>query len=151
MLRLFVLLLALLSTAPALAVDRPLDDPALEHRALELQKQFRCLVCQNESIADSKADLAADLRRLVRERIAAGDSDDEVRAYLVARYGDWVLLKPPVKRETWVLWFGPAALLLLAGLGVLLWYRRSGGRTATAAPLDADERRRLDALLRDGG
>jgi len=150
MLRPLAVLLVLLLAAPALAADRPLDDAAQEGRALQLHKELRCLVCQNQSIAESNAELAADLRRLVRERIAAGASDDEVRAYMVARYGDWVLLAPPVKRQTWALWFGPAALLLLAGLGVLLWYRRGSNRPPPPT-LSAEERRRLEALLRDDG
>ena len=147
--RLLLALAFLLTPSAALAAEQPLGDPAQERRALALHKELRCLVCQNQSIAESNAELARDLRRLVRERIAAGDSDDEVRSYLVARYGDWVLLAPPVKQETWALWFGPALLLLVAGLGVVFWYRRSRARPAPAAALDADERRRLDAILND--
>jgi cytochrome c-type biogenesis protein CcmH len=130
----------------ALAKDAPLADPELERRALDLHKEIRCLVCQNQSIAESNAELAGDLRRLVRERLAAGDGEAEVKAWLAARYGDWVLLAPPLKPVTWALWFGPAALLLAAGLGVGFWHRR-GRKTAPPAPLDAAERRRLDALL----
>jgi cytochrome c-type biogenesis protein CcmH len=148
MLRLLgLVLVALLLPAAAVAADTPLADANLERRALALNKELRCLVCQNQSIAESSAELAADLRRLVRERIAAGDSDAAVRTYLAARYGDWVLLAPPLKRETWLLWFGPAALLLLAALGLSAWYRRR--QPAPAPPLDADERRRLRALLAD--
>ncbi|MDJ0897067.1 MAG: cytochrome c-type biogenesis protein CcmH, partial [Alphaproteobacteria bacterium] len=95
---------------PAVAVvspDEMLDDPALEARARALSKELRCLVCQNESIDESDADLARDLRKIVRERLVAGDTDDEVIGYLTARYGDFVLLNPPVKPLTWALWFGP--------------------------------------------
>jgi cytochrome c-type biogenesis protein CcmH len=129
--------------------DVPLDDPALEARAVALHKELRCLVCQNQSIAESNAGLARDLRQLVRERLAAGDSDDEVLAFLVARYGDWVLLAPPFKARTWALWLGPLLVLGLAAAGVLLWYRRGGSRPA-AAPLSAEECRRLQDLLEDG-
>ena len=107
------------------AAEKPLSDPALERRALALYREIRCLVCQNQSIAESNAGLARDLRQLVRERIGAGASDAQVIAYLVERYGDWVLLQPPFKAATWALWFAPVAVLLLAGLGVFAWYRRS--------------------------
>jgi len=143
---------------PALAVepDEVLDDPALEARAREISAGLRCLVCQNESIDSSSADLAKDLRILVRERLVAGDSDDEVRAFMVARYGDFVLLKPPVKPETYVLWFGPAAILLIGALGVAVYIRqrrpqRAQGtdeaQTEAGAGLSPAERARLDSLL----
>src|SRR5690606_34587623 len=104
-----LILALLLFAAPALAigVDEPLPDPAQEQRAREISKSLRCLVCQNQSIEDSNATLAKDLRRIVRERVQAGDSDDQVREYLVARYGDWVLLKPPFNVRTAALWIGP--------------------------------------------
>jgi cytochrome c-type biogenesis protein CcmH len=143
------LLLALPQGALAVAVDPPMDDPALEARAQALFADLRCLVCQNQSISDSNADLARDLRMIVRERIAAGNSDIEARSYLVDRYGDWVLLKPPVKAATWVLWFGPLVLLALAGwLGFGL-YRRRGPRQEEARPLDVQEQERLKLLLKD--
>ncbi len=151
---LLALLLPFLAVAAAGAqegpADQPLDDPVLEARAIRLHKELRCLVCQNQSIAESNAGLARDLRQLVRERIAAGDDDEEVRAYLVARYGDWVLLAPPFKAETWLLWFGPVLILLLAGIGVVLWYRRGSARRPAPAPLNEAERRRLRDLLGDG-
>lgn len=141
------LLLALL-TFPAFAVDpaERLADPALEARARALSQEIRCLVCQNQSIDDSNADLARDLRVLVRERLAAGDSDAAIKDFLVARYGDFVLLKPPVKASTYLLWFGPAAVFLLGALAVLLFLRRRPA-TPAAAPLSAEERRRLQELL----
>lgn len=143
-------LAAMLWTGPAAGFgsDEPLADPAQELRARELAKGFRCLVCQNQSIFDSDAELAVDLRRIVRERIHAGDSDAEVTDYLVARYGDFVLLKPPLNPKTYLLWFGPAVIALI-GLGaVVVFIRRT--RVATApAPLNEAERARLDALLDD--
>jgi len=121
-------------------------DPALEERARSLGKELRCLVCQNQSIDDSDADLARDLRILVRERLVAGDSDREVIDYVAARYGDFVLLDPPMKPSTWILWFGPGVLGAIGLAGVVIFFRR---RTATAAaPLDDAERARLDELLR---
>lgn len=133
----------------AFQVDQPLDDPALEARALHLHQQLRCLVCQGQAISDSNAELARDLRQIVRERIAAGETDAQVKQYLVARYGDFVLLNPPVKASTYVLWFGPALILLLGAAGVFFLLRRSRGRAVAAAPLSADERRRVEALLDD--
>ena len=139
-------LLLLTFSGPALAVnpDERLADPVLEARARARGKSLRCLVCQNQSIDDSNADLAHDLRVLVRERLSAGDSDAQVLAYLQARYGDYVLLKPPLDPATWVLWFGPAAVLL-AGLGVLVLRRRAV--PAEVPPLNAEERARLDHLM----
>ena len=145
MLRLLVLLLALATPAAAFQVDKPLPDPAQEARATALGHEVRCLVCQNQSIADSNAELARDLRRLVRERIAAGDSDEAVLDYLVARYGDWVLLEPPFKATTLALWLGPPALLLAAAGAAFFWRRRQAG--SSEAPLSDDERRRLAELI----
>ncbi|MCI0430800.1 MAG: cytochrome c-type biogenesis protein CcmH [Rhodospirillales bacterium] len=123
-----------------------LADPALEARARSLSREIRCLVCQNQSIDESEADLARDLRLIVRERIAAGDSDDAVKAFLVERYGDFVLLNPPVKPKTWLLWFGPAAILAMALGGAALYLRRRP-KLAEAPPLDAAERVELDRLM----
>ena len=154
MLKVLLVLAALLLAGPPAAgqtaPEVPLADAALEARALALHREIRCLVCQNQSIAESNAELARDLRRLVRERLTAGDSDDEVTAYLVARYGDWVLLKPPFRAITALIWLAPILLLLLGGGLVVLWYRR--GRRDAAAPeaLAADERARLERLLTDG-
>ncbi|MDE3116001.1 MAG: cytochrome c-type biogenesis protein CcmH [Pseudomonadota bacterium] len=92
-----------------------LSDPALEARAVALQKQFRCLVCQGESLDESNADLAKDLRRLIRARILAGDSDKQITDFLVSRYGDFILMKPPLQENTYLLWFGPLLVLLIAG------------------------------------
>ena len=142
-----------LAAGPGLAFtpDEPLADSALEARARALHAELRCMVCQGQSIADSNAPLAQDMRAIVRERIAAGASDDAVRGFLTDRYGDYVLLDPPVKPETYALWFGPAAVLV-AGAAIafaLVRRARAGARDAGAAPLSAEERRRLDALLDD--
>jgi cytochrome c-type biogenesis protein CcmH len=148
MIRALALLLALLSVAPALAVlpGERLDDPALEARARDISRELRCQVCQNQSIDDSNAPLAADLRRLVRERIKAGDNDAQVFQYVTQRYGDYVLLRPPLRMDTLLLWFGPAAVLLIAAVVLIIGIRRRRVATATA-PLAPDEEKRLAALL----
>jgi cytochrome c-type biogenesis protein CcmH len=144
-------LLALMLLAPAAFAVEPserLADPALEARARTLSEQLRCLVCQNETIDESGAPLAHDLRVLLRERIAAGDSDAQAVKYLTDRYGDFVLLKPPVVPATYILWFGPIAVLLLAGGGTLAYLRRR--RAATPVPpLSAAEQRRIERLLEE--
>jgi cytochrome c-type biogenesis protein CcmH len=148
---LFICLAGWSAPALAVAVDKPLDDPRQEVRARAIHKQLRCLVCQNQSIEDSNASLARDLRNLVRERIAAGDSDEMTIRYVVERYGDWVLLRPPVKAGTVLLWIGPAVFLMLAMAFIALWYRRRAGLTAgTTAPLSSEEQVRLKDLLDDG-
>ncbi len=145
----FILIAVTLSiTAFAVAVDdKPLKDPVKEAMARALMKEIRCLVCQNQSIEDSNADLARDLRQIVRERISLGDSPDNVRAYLVDRYGDWVLLEPPVNTSTYLLWGSPFLLLLLVAYGVM----RSRREQAGLAPLSSEEQEKLDAILREGG
>jgi cytochrome c-type biogenesis protein CcmH len=151
---LLAVLLFLLHAAPALAVlpDEKLADPDLEARARALSKELRCVVCQNQSIDDSNADIARDLRLLIRERILAGDSDGEIKAYLVERYGAFVLLKPPVNERTWLLWAAPVIVLLIGGGIVVLQVRRR--RAAGTEPaLSATEEARLRRLLDgdDGG
>ncbi len=148
--RVILLLLALLIAAPALAVqpDEMLADPALEARARAISKEVRCLVCRNESIDDSNAELARDLRLLVRERLTAGDSDAEVLGYLVERYGEFVLLKPIFSAANALLWLsGPIAFLL--GLTAIVAYHRTRRPHAAAneAPLSDAEKRRLDDIL----
>ena len=128
---------------PPAASDRPLPDAAQEARARALFGDIRCVVCQHESIADSPAGIAADMRRLVREEIAAGKSDQAVRADLVRRYGDYVLFQPPVRAGTWLLWFGPFALVLGAG-AVFVW--RSRRRRVEVQPLTAEEEQALAEL-----
>ena len=149
---LLALLCPLLVLGPqALAVEpgEMLADPVLEARARDISKELRCLVCQNQSIDDSNAPLAHDLRVLVRQRLVAGDSNEAVKQYLVARYGDYVLMKPPFKPETWVLWLGPPVLLLLGG--ALVWsVLRGRGRastTAAEAALSPEEEKRLSELV----
>jgi len=116
--------LFLVTAAAAAPAPESLPDPAQEARARSLQKEFRCLVCQGESIDESGAPLAADLRRLIREHIAKGESDAEIEHYLVARYGDFILMKPPFQADTYALWAAPFAVLLLAGgLGTLVVLR----------------------------
>jgi cytochrome c-type biogenesis protein CcmH len=142
---------ALSGLQPALAVqpDEILPDPALEARARALSSELRCMVCQNQSIDDSDAPLARDLRILVRERLKAGDSDEKVLNFLTERYGEFVLLKPRFSERTALLWLAPAALLLIGGITILLASRRK--RPAYAAspqPLTPDETRRLDELSR---
>lgn len=137
------------SGAIAVQPDEVLDDPALEARARALGKELRCLVCQNQSIDDSDAPLARDLRVLVRERLVAGDSDRDVRAFVVARYGDFVLYRPPFRASTVLLWLGPLIMIVLGASGIALYYRRRARAAAETEPLSEEERRRLDALLKD--
>ena len=142
-----VLMLVLLGPAAGFAVqpDEKLDDPVLEGRARELSHLIRCLVCQNESIDTSNAPLARELRLLVRERLTAGDSDQEVLHFLVARYGDFVLLRPRLTPANYLLWFGPAVLLLLGLGGIALYFRRR--RPAKSQALSAEEEARLARLM----
>ena len=143
---LLVLMLALLAaSAWAVQPDEMLADPKLEARARAISRDLRCLVCQNQSIDDSDAELARDLRLLLRERLRAGDSDEQAKQFLVDRYGDYVLLKPPFKTTTLALWLGPPALLL-AGLAIA-WNTARKRRPKEAAPLTAEEKARLDKLL----
>ena len=143
-----LLLLVLVLAGPVRAVEpsEVLPDPALEARAREIGRALRCVVCQNQSIDDSNAEVARDMRRAVRERLVAGDGDSAVFDFMVARYGDYVLLKPPFKTGTLVLWLGAPLVLLIAG-GVLLIAARRRKAIVPPSPLSDEERRRLDALL----
>jgi len=146
--RLAALCLLLLVAVPAYAVSDPAEmmrDPAQEARAEQVGRQLRCLVCQNESIEDSGADLARDLRAIVRQRVAAGDTDAQITAWMVARYGNFVRLRPPFNTITAALWLSPV-LAVLAGLGVALLGRR--GRQPAPPPLSETERLRLAELTR---
>ncbi|MFM9865225.1 MAG: cytochrome c-type biogenesis protein [Micropepsaceae bacterium] len=140
--------LAFCWTAFAVEPDEILADPALEARARALTQDLRCVVCQNQSVDDSDAPLARDMRVLVRERIKAGDSDDQVRAFMIERYGKFVLLNPPVEGDTLVLWLAPFAVVGLGVLGAWAYIRSLARQPATAAPLSATEedavRRKLD-------
>ena len=143
----FVLTTLLVTGAMAFENDAPLDDPLLEERARDLAKQVRCLVCQNQSIFDSDAELAKDLRKIVRERIVSGDSNLAVTEYLVSRYGDFVLLKPPVKPKTYLLWFGPVLIVLLSAIAVVLFLRRAADTRRLPEKLTSAERRRVEHLV----
>ncbi|HEY0053342.1 MAG TPA: cytochrome c-type biogenesis protein [Caulobacteraceae bacterium] len=145
-LRLIAAAAAVLCLAAAGDPSERLPDPAQEARARDLFAQVRCVVCQNESIDDSEAELAGDLRRAVREQVAAGRSDAQIKAWLVARYGDFVLLRPPLKPGTLVLWGAPFALLLGGGVWLLLAARR---RRAETAELTAEESEALERLSQD--
>ena len=139
------------SAAHAVLPDEVMSDPAKEARARNLSRELRCMVCQNQSIDDSEAPLARDIRLLVRERIAAGDSDGQVIDFLVARYGEFVLLKPRFERQTLLLWLIPPLLLIGGGLGLWLHARRRvGSGSAAVPPLTADEEARLSVLMADG-
>ncbi|EKE43684.1 cytochrome C biogenesis protein [Oceaniovalibus guishaninsula JLT2003] len=149
MIRALLLILVLATPAFAVQPDEVLDDPALETRARELSKGLRCLVCRNESIDESNADLARDLRLLVRERLVAGDTDAEALAFITDRYGEYVLLSPPATGSTLILWLAGPAMLVAAG-GLAAVYLRRRGRTADRDdPLDPSEEARLRELLRD--
>ncbi|MEO1091681.1 MAG: cytochrome c-type biogenesis protein [Pseudomonadota bacterium] len=137
------------AAAAAPSPSEMLDDPALEQRARAISAELRCVVCQNESIDASNAPLAADMRRLVRERLAAGDDDHAVMAYMTARYGDFVLLRPPVRSNTWLLWFGPAVVGALAASALVVALVRRRAAPAASVPLTAEEQRLVDDLLRE--
>ena len=146
---LFVSLLLLCAITPIVVAKEAQptgDDPAVEQRLTNLSKELRCLVCQNETLADSQADLAADLRGEIREQIKAGKSDKEIIEFLTARYGQFILYRPRVTPATYLLWFGPF-VLLLGGLWVLFTYIRQRRDSVSEEPLSADERRRAEELL----
>jgi cytochrome c-type biogenesis protein CcmH len=146
-------LLALLAGAmPSIAVqpDEVLDDPALESRAREISAELRCVVCQNQSIDDSDAEIARDLRLLVRERLVAGDSDEQVVAYIVARYGDFVLLRPPFQANTLALWLAPPIMAVVMATLAILYFQTYQRRRAAGTgldPLSPSDRAELDALV----
>jgi cytochrome c-type biogenesis protein CcmH len=139
--------LFLMTVAPAHAVepDEMLKDPALEARAEHIGQQLRCPVCKTESIEESDADFTKDLRRVVRERVQAGDSDDQVLDFMRARYGNFILLKPPFEASTWALWLAPPFILLLGGIAIAIIMRRRSA-VADIAPLTASEKKAIEAL-----
>jgi cytochrome c-type biogenesis protein CcmH len=153
MLLLLLVAIGLLSTSAsppvwaAVSPSEQLADPVLEERARILGRELRCLVCQNQSIDDSDADLARDLRQVVRERLIAGDSNQAILDYLTDRYGAFVLLRPPVTKSTWALWFSPIALLMVAAATVLVWHRR---QSDPEQPWTDGEQERLDEALTEG-
>ncbi|WP_174222292.1 cytochrome c-type biogenesis protein [Polynucleobacter necessarius] len=145
---LFSVFFCMLCLQPAVANDAvPLaDDPVVEQRLISISEEMRCLVCQNESLAGSRSDLANDLRREIRTLIKEGKSDDQIRSFMVERYGDFVLYRPPVKPITWLLWIGPFVILLI-GVGVLLIYLRRRNEAPSAKALSAEDNQQMDALL----
>lgn len=144
-----IIYLALSLNATAIGVDKnQLSDPAQEARAQQIMKQLRCLVCQNQSIVESDAGLAVDLRAIVREQINAGQTDKQIITFMTSRYGDWVLLKPPFKAATAILWLGPLFLLLIGGFFVFRYVRQKPS-ISTPEPLSPDEEKRLKHILRD--
>lgn len=148
----FALIMSLCVITPGWAVEpsEVLKDPALEARARSLSAELRCLVCQNQSIDDSNAQLAKDLRILVRERLSAGDSDKEVMDFIVARYGEFVLLRPRFGLHTFILWFGPLFILLLAGYGFFRMRSGVASYSLEQTPdLDAAEKRQIEKILQD--
>lgn len=148
---LFAVLAALCLAQPVMAKEAaPLaEDPAVEKRMIEISEELRCLVCQNESLAGSQADLAKDLREEVRGLIKSGKSDAEVKDFLVSRYGDFVLYRPQVKPITYALWAGPFVLLLI-GIVVLVGFLRKRSTQVDEQPLSDADRKRAEALLKDG-
>ena len=143
-----LLMLFLLSFGCVIANEAaPLaDDPVTEQRLISISEEMRCLVCQNESLAGSRSDLANDLRREIRILIKEGKSDDQIRTFMVERYGDFVLYRPPVKPVTWLLWIGPFVILVLGIAGLLMYLRRRNSSVPNVALTDADNQR-IDALL----
>ncbi len=148
--RTLMLLLLMLFASLSLAKEAaPLAvDETVEKRMVTISEELRCLVCQNESLAGSHADLAQDLRREIRKLIGEGKTDQEILDFMVARYGDFVRYRPPVKPTTWLLWGGPF-LLLAGGIGALIAFLRRRGREQVAPQLSAEEHRRAAALLKD--
>ena len=145
-----LLLMLWLPLACAAQVAQPTDaDPVANHRAVALASQLRCLVCQNQSIADSNAELAVDLRRQIREQIAQGKSDNDINGFMVERYGDFILYQPPVKAITLLLWFGPILLLLIGGFAMFKYVRNRRSRIEET-PLTGDEQRQARTLLGAG-
>lgn len=153
----FVLLALILGVTSAMAVEPSeiLDDPVLEQRAREISKGLRCVVCQNQSIDDSNANLARDMRVLVRDRLLAGDANRQVMDYMVSRYGDFVLLNPPFKASTYALWFGPLVIVGIGLFAVFFFFRRRPENAADGPAekpphaLSDEESRRLDKLMKD--
>ncbi len=145
----FLMLLAL-GTALGKEAIPMAEDPVVEQRLIAISEELRCLVCQNESLAGSRADLALDLRRELRELIKQGQTDEQIKEFMVSRYGDFVLYRPPVKPTTWVLWLGPFGLML-AGVAALVVYLRRRSREVADDTMTDEERQQADALLKEGG
>lgn len=150
--RIFLVCAAILCLHAAFANDAaPLaDDPVTEQRLISISEEMRCLVCQNESLAGSRSDLANDLRREIRTLIKEGKSDDQIRTFMVERYGDFVLYRPPVKPITWLLWIGPFVILVI-GIAFLLSYLRRRNQIASSKALSEEDNQKIDALLKTLG
>lgn len=148
---LYAFVLALLCLGPSWGKEAALlaDDPIVEQRLIAISEEMRCLVCQNESLAGSRSDLANDLRRELRSLIKQGKTDAEIREFMVSRYGDFVLYRPPVKPITWLLWIGPF-VLMVAGVIALFVYMRRRNRDISEVALTDEERKRAEALLKEG-
>jgi cytochrome c-type biogenesis protein CcmH len=146
--QIFLITLCVFSFGSSFAKDAVslVDDPVLEQRLISISEEMRCLVCQNESLAGSRSDLANDLRREIRTLIKEGKSDDQIRSFMVERYGDFVLYRPPVKPTTWLLWIGPFVILLI-GIAGLLTYLRRRNNAVSNIPLSDDDNKKIDALL----
>nr|WP_255532869.1 cytochrome c-type biogenesis protein [Polynucleobacter sp. CS-Odin-A6] len=138
----------MLNTAFAKEAELLVDDQVTEQRLIVISEEMRCLVCQNESLAGSRSDLANDLRREIRILIKEGKTDDQIRNFMVERYGDFVLYRPPVKPITWLLWIGPFVILLAGIIGLLVYLRRRN-LNVPSTTLSAEDNRRIDALLKD--
>ena len=151
MMRIFLAFICVFSLNGAIANEAaPLaDDPVTEQRLISISEEMRCLVCQNESLAGSRSDLANDLRREIRTLIKEGKSDDQIRNFMVERYGDFVLYRPPVKPITWLLWIGPFVILVIGIVGLLTYLRRRNSSVPSVILTDADNRK-IDALLNPG-
>jgi cytochrome c-type biogenesis protein CcmH len=146
--KIFLIAICVFSLGSAIANEAaPLaDDPLTEQRLISISEEMRCLVCQNESLAGSRSDLANDLRREIRTLIKEGKSDDQIRNFMVERYGDFVLYRPPVKPVTWLLWIGPFVILAIGIAGLLMYLRRRNTSVPTVALTDADNRK-IDDML----
>lgn len=146
--QIFLAILIALSVSSVFARDAvPLaDDPVTEQRLISISEEMRCLVCQNESLAGSRSDLANDLRREIRTLISEGKTDDQIRSFMVERYGDFVLYRPPVKPVTWLLWVGPFVILGIGIAGLLMYLRRRNNSVPNVVLTDADNQK-IDALL----
>lgn len=149
--QIFLIFLCLFAFGVSAKDAAPLaDDPLTEQRLISISEEMRCLVCQNESLAGSRSDLANDLRREIRTLIKEGKSDDQIRMFMVERYGDFVLYRPPVKPITWLLWIGPFVILLIGIAGLLMYLRRRNSIVPSTTLTDADNKK-IDALLSNNG
>ncbi len=148
----YALLLVLFACGGATAKDAVLlaEDPVVEQRLITISEELRCLVCQNESLAGSRADLAMDLRRELRTLIKQGKTDSEIKEFMVSRYGDFVLYRPPVKPTTWLLWAGPFGLMGLGLVALFVYLRRRNSEIVGTTALTDEERKRAEALLQEG-